>query len=70
MKVIYDPAQDVLKIVFRDAVIEDFSEDRKGMTVDYDADDQVIALEIQNASKIIENPRSIEHTVLGDACSS
>ncbi|GAB4386547.1 MAG: hypothetical protein Kow00121_53320 [Elainellaceae cyanobacterium] len=65
MKVIYDANTDVLKIVFRDAPVEDFSNDRPGVTVDYDADDKIIALEIKEASKIMDNPRSLEHTVLG-----
>lgn len=64
MKVIYDPQTDILKIIFRDAPVEDFSHDRPGVTVDYDADDKIIALEIKQASKIMDNPRSLEHTVL------
>lgn len=66
MKVIYDSAKDVLRIIFRDAPIEDFSEDRSGVTIDYDADDQIVALEISQASKLVDNPRSIDHAVLGE----
>lgn len=65
MQVIYDAATDVLRIVFREAVVEDFSQDRRGVTVDYDADDNIVALELQNASKIVEDPRSLEHRVIG-----
>ncbi|MBD2461623.1 DUF2283 domain-containing protein [Oscillatoria sp. FACHB-1407] len=64
MKVIYDGATDVLQIIFRDVPIEDFSEDRSGVTIDYDADDNIIALEIRDASKMIEDPRSLKHIVL------
>lgn len=64
MRVVYDPATDVLQIIFRDAVVEDFSKDSRGLTVDYDADDKIIALEIQNASKLVEDPRTLEHKVL------
>lgn len=64
MKVIYDSATDVLRIVFRDAPVEDFSEDRPGVTAEYDADDKIIALKIKKASEIMDNPRSLEHTVM------
>ncbi len=64
MRVVYDPSTDVLQIIFRDAVVEDFSKDSRGLTVDYDADDKIIALEIQNASKLVEDPRTLEHKVL------
>lgn len=64
MKVVYDTKTDVLHIVFRDAPVEDFSEDRPDVTVEYDADDAVIAMKIKNASKIVDNPRSLEHTIL------
>ena len=64
MKVIYDVATDVVRIIFREASVEDFSEDRPSVTVDYDVEDKIVALEIKDASKIIENPRSLEHIVL------
>lgn len=64
MKVIYNASTDILRIVFREAIVEDFSEDRPGVKVDYDADDNIVALEIQDASKIVENPRTFDHVVL------
>jgi uncharacterized protein YuzE len=67
MKVIYDAATDVLRIVFREAIVEDFSEDRPDVQLDYDIEDNLVALEIHNASKIIDNPRSLEHIVLEQA---
>jgi uncharacterized protein YuzE len=67
MKVIYDVATDVLRIVFREAVVEDFSEDRPGVTVDYDSEDNIVAMEIREASKITDNPRLLEHIVLNQA---
>lgn len=63
MKVIYDVATDVVRIIFRDAVVDDFSEDRPGVTLDYDVEDQLVAIEIKDASTMIENPRSLEHIV-------
>ena len=64
MKVIYDGSTDVLRIIFKDAMVEDYSEDRPGVVVDYDAEDNIIALEISDASKIVEDPRSLEHIVV------
>lgn len=63
MKVIYDPTTDVMKIVFRDAIVEDFSEDRPGVKVNYDLEDKIIALEIQNASDLVDDPHSVEHVI-------
>ncbi|NJR58038.1 MAG: DUF2283 domain-containing protein [Cyanobacteria bacterium CRU_2_1] len=64
MKVIYDVANDTLQIIFKEVPVEDFSEDRPGLMVNYDTEDQMIALKIRDASKLIENPRSLEHIVL------
>ena len=64
MKVIYDPTKDLLQIVFRDAPVEDFSEDRSGLTINYDAEDKIVALEIRNASRLMDDPQALEHRVL------
>lgn len=64
MKIIYDPASDVMRIVFRNVPVEDYSEDRPGVKVDYDMEDKIIALEIQNASQLVDDPRFLEHEVL------
>jgi uncharacterized protein YuzE len=64
MKVIYDVATDVLRIVFREAVMEDFSEDRPDVMINYDVEDKIIAFEIRNASKYVADPRSLEHIVV------
>jgi uncharacterized protein YuzE len=64
MKIIYDPATDVIRIVFRDALVDDYSEDRPGIKVDYDVDDQLVAIEIQKASELIDDPHVVEHQIL------
>jgi len=64
MKVIYDPATDVMRIVFRNSPVEDYNEDRPGIKVDYDVDDQMIAIEIQNASELVDDPWVVEHQIL------
>ena len=46
--------------------IEESDEDKPGVILDYDKDGNIVGLEILDASKRIENPRSIEYAVAGD----
>lgn len=64
MKVIYDAATDILRIVLKDVPMEDFNEDLPGLIIDYDAEDKIIALELRHASRVVETPGSLEHIVL------
>ena len=57
MKVTYDPQVDVLRIIFRNAPIEESDEDKPGVILDYDAEGNVVGLEVLNASRRVENPR-------------
>jgi uncharacterized protein YuzE len=63
MKVIYDPEVDVLRIFFSSSPIEESDEDKSGVIIDYDKEGNIIGLEILDASKRVENPRSIEFAV-------
>ena len=63
MKVTYDPRVDVLRIVFRDAPIEESDEDKPGVILDYDPDGNVVGLEVLNASQRVANPRGVEYAV-------
>ena len=63
MKVTYDPHVDVLRILLSSAPIEESDEDKPGVILDYDKDGNVVGLEILDASKRIENPRSVEYAV-------
>ena len=65
MKVTYDPEVDILRIVFRDIDIEESDEEKPGMILDYDKDGNIVGMEILDASKRIENPRSVEYAVAG-----
>jgi uncharacterized protein YuzE len=64
MKVTYDPEVDVLRIVFRNAAIEESDEDKPGVILDYDAGGAVVAMEILNASARTDNPRAVDFAVL------
>jgi uncharacterized protein YuzE len=63
MKVIYDPEVDVLRILFRDAPVEESDEDKPGIILDYDKDGNVVGLEVLNASQRVENPRGVDYAV-------
>jgi len=59
MKVTYD----VLRILFRNAPIEESDEDKPGVILDYDKEGNVVGLEVLNASQRIENPRALDYAV-------
>ena len=63
MKITYDPEVDVVRILFRDAPIDESDEDKPGIILDYDKDGNIVGLEVLNASKRMENPRSVEYAV-------
>ncbi len=63
MKVIYDSEVDVLRIRLTDAPIEESDEEKPGVILDYDAQGNMVGLEVLNASQRIVNPKSVEYTV-------
>ena len=63
MKVTYDPEVDVLRILFRDAPIDESDEDKPGIILDYDKDGNIVGLEVLNASQRVENPRGVEYAM-------
>jgi uncharacterized protein YuzE len=65
MKITHDPEVDVLRILFSNAPIEESDEEKSGIILDYDKDGNIVGLEILNASKRVENPRSVEYAVAG-----
>lgn len=56
MKISYDPEVDVLRVLFNARPIEESDEERPGLILDYDADGNVVGIELLNASKRVENP--------------
>ena len=64
MKVTYDPEVDILRIILSNMPIEESDEDKPGVILDYDKDGNIVGLEILDASKRIENPRSVEYAVI------
>jgi uncharacterized protein YuzE len=65
MKVVYDPETDILRVTFSNVPVDESDEDKPGVILDYDKDGNIVGLEILDASKRMENPRSLEYAVVG-----
>ena len=65
MKVTYDPAVDVLRIMLSSAPIEESDEDKPGVVLDDDAKGNVVGIEVLAASTRMDDPRSREYAVPG-----
>ncbi len=63
MKVVYDVEVDIIRITLNEAVIEESDEEKPGLILDYDAEGNVVGMEILNASQRTSNPRSLEYAV-------
>ena len=63
MRVKYDQDVDVLTIRFSDAPVEESDKNKPGVILDYDKTEKIVGIEILNASKQIENPKSFEYAV-------
>jgi uncharacterized protein YuzE len=63
MKVTYDSQVDALQIVLRDLPIEESDEHSPGVIMDYDAEGNVVGLEVLNASQRVENPRGVDYVI-------
>ncbi len=63
MKITYDPNVDVLRIVLSNMPIEESDEEKPGIILDYDKDGNIVGLEVLDASKRMENPRSMEYAI-------
>ena len=63
MKVKYDQEVDVLTIRFSESEVEESDENKPGVILDYDKTGKIVGIEILNASRQIENPKSLEYAV-------
>ena len=61
MKITYDARTDTLTIILRDAPVSESDEEKPGVILDYDADGNLVGLEILDASKRVSAPRSIQY---------
>ena len=65
MKVTYDQEVDILNIELTDSVIDESDEDKPGVILNYDAEGNVVGIEILDASTRMLIPRSVEVAVVG-----
>jgi len=63
MKVSYDKEVDVLRILLSERKIVESDESRADVILDYDAEGNVVGMEILNASKHAELPNACEFAV-------
>lgn len=61
MKVTYDPRTDTLSVVLRERTpIAESDEDKPGVILDYDADGNLVSLEILDASSRVSDARKVD----------
>jgi len=61
MKVTYDPHTDTLTVLLRNnAVVVESDEDKPGVILDYDADGNLVSLEILDASARVTDTNRVE----------
>jgi len=65
MKITYDVTLDVLRIILSAAPIDESDEDKPGMILDYDAEGNVVGIEVLAASTRVDDPRSVKFSVAG-----
>jgi uncharacterized protein YuzE len=63
MKIDYDQASDILSMLFSSTPVEESNEVKPGVILDYDAAENVVGIEILDASRRMENPTAVELSV-------
>ena len=65
MRVIYDTQTDTLTIILSEAPVAESDEDKPGIILDYDADGNVVSLEILDASRRVVQPTKMVYELAG-----
>ena len=66
MKATYDARTDTLSIILKaDAAVAESDEDKPGVILDYDADGNLVSLEILDASTRVTEARRLEFETVG-----
>lgn len=65
MKVTYDAATDILRIMLSDQAIAESDEDKPGIIIDYDNLGNVVGMEILDASQRGIRPHGVEYAITG-----
>ena len=67
MIVNYDARTDTLTVVFRDVPVAESDEDKPGVILDYDDAGNLLSIEILDASRRVEEPRTVTFSLNGPA---
>lgn len=65
MQVCYDSENDILKIVLSDAPVRKHDSEKPGVVLGYGGDGTLVDFEIRDASRRIDDPRSVDLSVNG-----
>jgi YD repeat-containing protein len=65
MRVNYDAATDTLTVVFSGTPVAESDEDKPGVILDYDAEGNIVAIEVLDASTRVEQPGTVTLTAQG-----
>ena len=66
MKIEYDQQADAMYIRLRAGVVAESEEVRPGVVLDFDAQGQVLGIEMLDVSKRTDNPRELAMELIGD----
>jgi YD repeat-containing protein len=64
MRVRYDRETDTLTVIFSDSPVVESDEDKPGTILDYDAQGNLVSIEILDASRRVGLPTQIEYQVV------
>jgi uncharacterized protein YuzE len=65
MKVEYDKAADTLTVIFKAGVVSESDETTSGVILDYDADGNLLSLEVLDASRRVDEPNRVTLSTQG-----
>lgn len=65
MKVEYDRATDTLTVIFKAGAVAESEEGKSGVILDYDADGNLLSLEVLDASQRVEEPTRVTFSTQG-----
>ena len=64
MKITYDKQADALYIKFNNNAITDTISEKPGIILDYDKEENIVGVEVLNASQKMEKPSKVEYEVV------